>query len=324
MQTAIRIDSSHPVVSRLMELQGSETDRAFSSAHLTVSETVWYRIRTGKYQAEDHSRVLRKLTNDLSSILDHAAITGAIKSAKILPLSHITESRDALNMAFSEERNRIVIALADTGGGKSAIAKSIARDFATRTVLVEATESWRKSYIGAIHAIGRALGIADQFRNNSRIDEQILLDYLAANPRIIVIDEGNYFGSAALNLVKAICNQTSCIVFILAMPVLWKFITRSSQQEARQVRNRAAAILEFTSLKRKDVAVALADTVPNWESLAELQGFAVNSVKDAANSFGLWNTVFTIARFIADEAASGSLTLDIVERAVADVVKLRK
>jgi hypothetical protein len=323
MKNTVRIDANHPVVSRLIELQGSDSDRTFSDAKLSVSETVWYRIKTGKYQADDHTRVLKKLTNDLSAILDNEALTGSIRSAKILPLSHITDSRDALNMAFSADRNRIVIVLADTGGGKTMIAKSIARDFSSRTAFVEATESWRKSYLAGIQGISRGVGL-DEPSKNTRQAEFELLAHLEKYPRIIVIDEGNYFGSACLNLVKAIVNKTRSIVVILAMPVLWKFITRESQQEARQLRNRAAAILEFTIIKPADVAIAMTESVPNWGTLNGSASKAVKEVADAANAFGLWNTVFSIAEFIVDECGDGDLTLDIVTKAIADVSKLRR
>lgn len=320
----ITIDSTHPVVSRLIELQGDATNKQFCDAHLSVSETVWYRVKEGKYPAGDHTRVLRKLTADLASILDHEALTGGIKTQSILPLTHITSARDALNMAFAEDRNRIVIVLADTGGGKTMIAKSIIRDFSTRACHIEATESWRKSYLAGIQGISRGIGI-DEPSKNTRQAEFELLDHLSRHPRIIVIDEGNYFGAACLNLVKAIVNQTKSIVVILSMPVLWKFITRTSQQEARQLRNRAAAILEFTAVKRADVQVVLSETIPAWHTLNGTAPKAVAAVAEAANNFGLWNTVFSIADFINQESGSGGpLTLDIVQAAVADVAKLRK
>jgi hypothetical protein len=280
-------------------------------------------VRLGKYPAADHANVLRKLTADLSAILDNEALTSSVKSKTILPLSHITAARDALNMAFSEDRNRIVIVLADTGGGKTVIADSIRRDFASRTAIVEATEAWRKSYLAGIHGISRACGIENP-KNNTRIADYELTEELKARPRIIVIDEGNYFGGACLNLVKSICNQTKSIVVILAMPVLWKFITRASQQEARQLRNRAAAILEFTTVRKADVAQALAASIPNWETLNGTASRAAAAVTESANAFGLWNTVFSIADFINQEAGGGDLTLDIVNAAVADVAKLRK
>lgn len=321
----MQIDHTHPVVSRLIEIQEllDLPNKRFADLHLSLSETSWFRIKANDYRAADHTSVLKKLTEDLSRYLDREAMESTVKTQKILALSHITASRDALNMAFSEERNRIVIILADTGGGKTMIARNIARDFSTRAVLVEASESWRKSYLAGIQGIARASGISEP-RNNMRQAEAELIDHLKKSPRIIVIDEGNYFGSACLNLVKAIVNQTRSIVVILAMPVLWKFITRTSSQEARQLRNRAAAILEFTAVRKADVALALSEVVPNWATLNGSSSSAVNVVTDAANSFGLWNTVFSIAAFINEESGAQDLTLDIIQQAAADVQKLRR
>lgn len=323
MNQSVQLDHNHPVVARLIEIQGNQSDKDFCEK-LSVSQTVWYRIKNGNYPASDHTSVLRKITSDLSSILDNEAMTGGIREKRILPLTHVTATHEALNMAFSEDRNRIVITLADTGGGKTIIANSIARQFPSRTVLVEATESWRKSYLSGIHGISRACGIEEP-RNHMRLAEAELLDQLRKHPRIIVIDEGNYFGAACLNLIKLIVNQTRSIVVILAMPVLWKFITRSSNQEARQLRNRAAAILEFTQIKRADVSTALEASIPNWATLNGATAKAVAAVTEAANNFGLWNTVFSIVEFIAAEAGpKDQLTLDLVTAAVADVTRLRK
>jgi DNA transposition AAA+ family ATPase len=321
--TTIQIDSTHPVVSRLIELQGTESNKAFSDKHLGVSETVWYRIKEGKYQAEDHSRVLRKLTGDLSGILDNQQITGSIKKKRIIPLSYVTDARDALNMAFSEERNRLVIVLADTGGGKTTIAKSIERDFSSRTAKIEAAETWRKSYLAGVQDISRACGI-DEPKENTRRAQFDLIARLQEKPRILVIDEANCLGPACLNLIKTIINETTCIVVILAMPKLWKIITTNANQEARQLRNRAAAILEITKVKTADVRMALEDSLPNWSTLNGSASAAVNAVTEAANTFGLWNTVFSVVTFISQEAGTGALTLDIVQQAATDVQKLRK
>jgi len=320
--TTIQIDKDHPVVSRLIELQASDSDRTFSRDWLSVSETTWFRIKTNSYKADDHSKALEKLTSDLAKLLDHIALTSG-KVQPILPLSHISESRKALNIAFGEDRNRLIITLADTGGGKTTIVKSICRDFPGRVAPVEATETWRHSYLAGLHGIGAACGILD-LPSNSRRAEQLLLTELMARPRIILIDEGNYFGPACLNLVKAILNNSSSVIGIYALPVFWNFITRSSLHEARQLRNRTAAMLQFDSVKDSDVRLALSKSVPGWDSLNGSAAAAATLVRKAANSFGLWNTVFSAANFIADESNGAPITLEMVERAVTDISRLRR
>lgn len=323
MQPAIQIDKEHPVVSRLIDLQSSDSDRTFARDWLSVSETTWFRIKAGSYKADDHSKALDKLTSDLAKLLDHLALTSGSREAAILPLSHITESRKALNIAFGEDRNRLIITLADTGGGKTTIVKSICRDFPGRVAPVEATEPWRNSYLAGLHGIGTACGL-HELPNNSRRAEQLLLSELKARPRIILIDEGNYFGPACLNLVKAILNNSASVIGIYALPVFWNFITRSSLHEARQLRNRTAAMLQFDSVKDADVRLALSKTIPGWKTLNGSAAAAATLVRKAANSFGLWNTVFTAAAFITDEAAGNPITLPMVETAVADITKLRR
>lgn len=321
--TPIQIDKDHPVVSRLIQIQDADSDRTFARDRLSVSETTWFRIRSGSYQAADHSKVLDRLTTDLAKLIDHIALTSGSKEAPILPLSHITDSRKALNIAFGEERNRLVITLADTGGGKTTICKSICRDFPGRVAPVEATESWRNSYLAGIHAIAAACDLGG-LPNNSRRAEQTLFEELKLRPRIILIDEGNYFGPACLNLVKAILNNSASVISIFALPVFWNFITRSSLHEARQLRNRTAAMLHFESVKDADVRLALSKTVTGWETLNGSCAAAATLVRKAANSFGLWNTVFSAAAYITEDAAGAPVTIDMVERAVADISRLRR
>ena len=324
MKTALlQLDSAHPVICRLIELQGEDSDRTFARDWLSVSETTWFRIRTNDYRTPDHSKALTKLTTDLSKIIEHQAITAGGSASRILPLFHITETRQALNLAFAEERNRLVIVLSDTGGGKTTIARAINRDFPGRSASCEATESWRKSYLAGIHGIGGACHLKGM-ANNSRAAEDELFKELAARPRIVQIDEGNYFGPACLNLVKAILNKSSSVVVLYALPVFWTYITRTSQHEAKQLRNRTAALLPFDSVRTADVRLALESTIPNFSSLNGSSAKAVDSVRRSANSFGLWNTVFSVAHYIADEADGGPVTLDMVESAVADISKLRK
>jgi hypothetical protein len=319
----VKLDSTHPVVSRLIELQGDEPDQSYCKNRLSVSPTTWLRVKNGNYAADDHSRVLKKLSADLSEILDSLALEAGIRETPIIPLRHITDARDALHLAFAEDRNRLVIALADTGGGKTMIARSIARDFPSRVASVEATESWRNSYLAGIAGIAAVCGI-EKLPNNSRLAEEKLFEELNARPRIIVIDEGNYFGSSCLNLVKAILNKTRSIVVILAMPVFWNFICNKARQEARQIRNRTAALLEFGKLRASDVRSAMEKSVPEWHSLNDSSTVAVNEITAAANNFGLWNTVFSVASFITQESAGATVTLDIVRSAITDVSALRR
>lgn len=322
-ESIIQTDADHPTISRLLELQKDATDKEFAKQWLSVSETTWYRVRLGKYKAANHASVLRKLTNDLAELEDHLALTSGRRS-EILPLSHISQARSALHLAFLEDRNRLIIILADTGGGKTAIARGIARDFQGRVVNAEASETWRKSYLAGLHGIGLAAGLQDMSRNNTRAAETELIAELTIRPRIIVIDEGNYFGPACLNLIKLILNRTASIVLLLGLPTLWQYITKASQVESRQLRNRTAALLQFDEVKLADVRLALETTVPSWPSLGKDRDIALKKIREAANRFGLWNTVFSIAAFIAEETQDMPVTLPIVERAISDIQNIRK
>ena len=216
----MKILPTDPVVSELVTHQGTMSDAQFAKRWLTVSPTTWFRIRTGEYMADDHASAYTKLTSDLRALQEHLIISQG-RSHEILPLEHVELSLQALRMAFAESRNRLVVVLSETGGGKTTITRAIEQEFPGRVARAEATEPWRQSYLAGIHAVGEACGLHD-LPNNSRAAESRLIKELVARPRIIVIDEGNYFGPATLNLVKAILNLTGSTVFITSLPVLWQ------------------------------------------------------------------------------------------------------
>lgn len=317
----MKIAPSDPTVIALCQHQGNMSDAAFAKRHLSVSPTTWFRIRTGDYQADDHSAVYTKICSDLRAIEEHLLITQG-RNHEILPLEHIELSLQALRMAFAESRNRLVVILAETGGGKTTITRAIEQEFPSRAVRTEATEPWRQSYLAGIHAVGEACGLSD-LPNNARAAESRLIKELVARPRIIIIDEGNYFGPATLNLVKAILNLTGSHVVITSLPLLWDRMKQNAWQETRQLRNRTAALLEFKTVTTGDVRTVLRSRLPNWESLGAQERTAVNLVRDAANSFGLWNTVSSIADALSD-ATGSPLAIDQVERAITEIKTLRR
>lgn len=309
------------VINALLQHQGDLSDTAFAKRWLSVSPTTWLRVRTGEYAADDHTPVWQKLQNDLRALQEHELITQG-RESEILPLEHIKLALQSLNMAFAESRNRLVVILSETGGGKTTITRAIEREYPGRVARTEATEPWRNSYLAGIHAIADSCGL-EGLPNNTRVAEDRLFRYLKNSPRIIVIDEGNYFGPATLNLVKAILNQTASIVVITSLPILWERMKASAWQETRQLRNRTAALIEFKSVTQRDVRALMESMLPNWHSLGTSERSAVASVQKAANAFGLWNTVKSIADSIAD-TCDGTITLDQVERSISDVAILRR
>ena len=162
----MKIETQHPVILRLAELQAGQSDKAFAKRWLTVSETTWLRVRTGDYSATDHSRVFDKLSADLARLEDHLVITDGA-DPEVLPLQHIAIGLAATRCAFGQARNRLVIILAETGGGKTSIAQAIREEFPGACANAQASEPWRTSYLAALQSIADACGIGQTLITDS-------------------------------------------------------------------------------------------------------------------------------------------------------------
>ncbi len=317
------LDSNHPTIAALITHQGNMSDNKFAERFLPISSTVWFRLKKGQYPLKDYEKLSDKLDAALRSIEDHATITESQRDTAIVPLSNVKAAVVAVRRAFDQPRDRLCVILTPTGGGKTTMARAILAQFTGRTVIVEATEPWRTSYIAAIHAIGDSLGLTG-LASSSRVAERALLTELKQRPRIIVIDEGNYFGKQSLNLVKAILNQTQSTVVILALPELWNAMKQRTWTEAAQLRTRTISHVAMASVTIRDVETLMSARLPHFTS--QLNGShrkCIQDITDAANSFGLYDTVVQIADAIHDEAGEQPITPDIVEQGIKNLKTLR-
>lgn len=319
----MKIDTTHPVIARLTELQGSQSDKAFCKRWLSAHESTWLRIKAGTYAAANHESILDKLTTDLAKLEDHLIITSG-EEQEILPLLHIKLGLAAVRQAFGQPRNRLVVILSDTGGGKTSIAQAIHEEFPGACAKAQASEPWRTSYLAALQSIADACKIG-QLPASARKAESVLVSYLRENPRIIVIDEGNYFGPATLNLVKLILNETKSTIVVLALPIFWDGLIRTARQEAQQLRNRTAAKLTLTDIDHDGVSTLLAASVgTQWTAMDKPEARAATTrIVKEAKSFGLWNTVVSIASEVRAEAGDETVTPSIIDRAISNVRALR-
>lgn len=318
----MKIGPEHATVKRLVELQGSLSDSQFAKLHLSCSGSSWGRIKAGAYHAANGEHMLEKLTADLAGLEKKAATRGA--ASEIVKTTLIEQGLRAVRRAFGEERDRLVVVLAPTGGGKSTLARAM-REGLTGVVTVEASETWRTSYLAACHAMLRALGVAD-LPAGTRAAERRLIESLATSPKLIVVDEGHYFGPATVNLMKAILNQTSSTVVLLAIPQLWARTKRAAWEEAEQLRSRTCALVEVRELTAGEVETYAAATLgPVWTGMAkEERAAAAKVVAQAGNTFGLWATVARIAREIRADTEGRAATSGDVLAAVKVVAALRR
>jgi type II secretory pathway predicted ATPase ExeA len=313
------------LIEALVRHQGEVSDARFSKRWLGVHATTWSRIKDGTYAARDWTAVLDKLAGGLRAIEDAAADKSAAHEGRILPLRHVKAVAGAVSAAQHEGRDRLVVYLGQTGSGKSKMGHWLTEYYHGRTVKVEATTSWQDSYLTALVAVAAALGI-NNVAASRRIAEAAVLEFVAVNPRIIIIDEGHHMGRDALNMCKAILNRGApgTVLVMLAIPALWDRMCKSAWVEAEQLRNRAKAVIRAPRcLDAEDLAAFLRDRfgAKSWDAFGAAQEAVVQSVRAAVN-FGQWAAVERIAAAALDIAENGLVTRADVDTAVAEQVCL--
>lgn len=323
----VRLSPEHPVVARLIELQGKTSDQKFADRWLSCTVSSWSRIRSGKYHARDAARMQEKLEGDLAALERHHAVERATVASDIVGVSLITLGMRAVDRAFGEVRDRMVAILAPTGGGKTTFRRALKLKH-KGLLEVEASETWRTSYLAACHAFLVKLGVTN-LPAGTRAAESLLLAMLQADPKLIVIDEAHYFGPATINLIKALLNQTTCTVVMLSIPELWQRMKRSAWEESEQLRSRTCAIVEVKELSTPDVAMVFARRLEGALRTASVgrpeATEMVAAIRAEANRFGLMATVARIlAEIEADTAEGETLTAELVLKACATVAALRR
>ena len=316
--------SDLPFIRRLVELQGDETDDRFARRWLGISGTTWYRLKQNDYQANPET-VLHKCEGGLQALEDYLAYRERNgNTGKILRLSIVRQVLDAIKVANAAIRDRLVLVLTPTGGGKSWTAMALKEQYPGRICITEATEPWRKSYLAACLSLAESLKLQDVPTNN-RLAEKSIIDELTSRPRIVVIDESHYFGPGSINLVKAILNLTQSTVVLLAIPPLWGRLKSHAWEEAEQLRSRTAATIEMREIGLKDLKIFIEDRLPKAESdLNSDYETALAKIQTSANRFGLWDTIELITTNAREEANGQPLTLNIITSVIALVEKIRR
>lgn len=315
-----------PVVQVLAEHQKrlDMPDNAFARKYLGFSGSSWNLLKSGKYPA-DPDKLLARCEGGIRQLEDeqHAASQTGERGA-ILHTDQITAVLTALRGCTNEPQNRLIYFLAPTGGGKTTCGNLICEIYGTNAMKVEATESWRTSYYSALRALGRALGLkVETFKSRADAEEKIF-DALRAWPRVIIIDECEYFGRDTINLVKAILNQTQCRIVMLAIPELAARMEQASWAQSQQTLRRTYARIRLVEISKRDAERFLGQRLPTWMALNGDSSRATELCRQAANRFGHYDTLERIAAEIQEQAPMLPVTLDTVASAVANVESLRR
>jgi DNA transposition AAA+ family ATPase len=289
------------VLKQLRELQTqlSMSDAAFVREHLTLSSTTWSRLNSGTYSANAASAFvtldgdLRQLRVKLAT--DHK-ITGNRPFYEFSQQQAVISAVTSCKLKPEDDPVRLVVFLSESGGGKTRLARELT--VMHNGLMIEGRESWRKSYYAALCDIGAIAGVsADDLKRGEHSAEVGLIKKLKANRRVLIIDEGEYFGPRTINLVKLILNQTPTVVVLLAIPELFARWQRAAWEEAKQLNRRAEAIITDSKVTPDDVQLFFAGRVTLHEA-----GAVCAMIAKAANEFGRYGMVERIVdQLVAEE-----------------------
>ena len=302
-----------------LELEASTgramTDTQFARAYMPFSETTWGRLVTDTYTGN---------TSKMEALCAETVVTierelDAHASYDVGAFFKTDTVKSVLQAMASARRNkdtqvRLVVYLAETGGGKSAICDYLARTY--NALVVEGRESWRQSYTAGCMGVAIAAGASSKdHMRNSREAEEVMISQLRGRARVLAIDEANSFGPQTCNMIKLILNQTPTTVFLAAIPGLFEKMRSSAWFEASQMVRRAVAVIRHPALTPKDVAPFLSPVIGDAKVL---QG-ACRLVADEASRFGLYDFCMRVRQHLRDEF-NGDGPVMIDSEAVAKAV----
>lgn len=304
------------------------SDTEFSSQYLDFSATVWGRCKPtpqgepGEYfgMIKNVDRQLETLRLNLARVENELLIRERMGDTKFV----VTPQAEAVSRAIAACRtrglsnpNRLIVYLADTGGGKSALAGWISTKHKGR--VIEAREAWLRSYSACLLDLCKGLGISTAKLWLPADWETALIKGLNSFKRVLVIDEGEFFAAPTLNLLKLILNKTPTVVVLLAIPNAYDSWNQKNTHEARQLLRRTYAVQ-----KMLHITPATALGFLSRAKVVEADKTAAVLCK-YANAFGLCDWLKRIADEIEDGArvdASVMETLCEQERIVMGLPSL--
>lgn len=295
------------------------TDAAFVRKFLTVSGTAWSRIKSGKYGAnadEMFSKLAVNLRQLRIKLAQDAKLTGGKVFHTFAQQQAVIDAVTTCLLKPSDDQNRFVAYLAPTGGGKTALGREL--KVMHDAIYVEASETWRTSYFAALVAIGRAAGCnVSELLKGTRSAEAAVITRFCANRRVLLIDEGEYFGARTINLLKLLLNQTPTVVVVLAIPELFARWNSAAWAEAAQITRRAEAIVRLDHVMPDEVALLLSTRVAVSEP-----GRVAGMIAKAANEFGAYDLVTRVIAQLSADADGDKVGTEETAQAIRCVNRL--
>jgi len=294
--------------SEIGAIRGRElSDGDFVREFLPYSGTTWSRVRGGTYTG-NVDRVIDAYTIALNEI--NARLPGIRRAAEEAgEFARTTLVKAVLASAIKAKdarSRRIVVALAPTGAGKTAIGRYMENCGA---VYVEGKKSWRSSYKAFCADVAEAAGQRLRWARFSEHEaERAMLNALRMKNGTLYIDEANTLGSHTLDALKLIVNQSGQCIVIAAIPGAWDALTQRAEDEMLQLLNRCQPVIRYSSITAHDAALFLDGCGIRDHELND----AAVAVAEAATRFG----GYTMVQAIRDELR------DLSRPSLADLSKI--
>lgn len=207
--------------------------------------------------------VREKLFEELVLILEEIPLKrlqlSRVNEFKILPTTKILALEQGIREAkVKTGPERLIINLGPTGAGKTIGCNYLSKKVNAR--FVEVRDIWRHSTRGNVPLsdICKGVGMRAWSRHVARAQDQ-LVEFCGEQNIVIVFDEGEHFGAAALNLLKFLLNKTRLVPVIFTVPGEYDKWFSWWPNEAGQIARRTHAIIDSSILDMRDVSLFYPD-----------------------------------------------------------------
>lgn len=307
-------DEQKSVIDKLNDLRpqlaGAGTERDFARRYLPFSYDTWRHLRLDDYTGNTDKCCAdaEKALQNILLMLDARVDTGA-GADEFFPTAVSRAIFNAVDTARGRDNeNRLIIYKAETGGGKSAICRQLARKYGSP--IVEGTESMRTSYFAVCSRICKAYGSPGPWLSKDRVEDEMLAIF-GQRDMVLIFDEGNSFGPQAINALKLILNRTRTTIFIAAIPAIFNRMRLKSWFEASQLIRRVEAVFVHPDFHRTHVTPFF----QGWD-FPDGQAKAMSRIAEASAAFGMYDMVKRVREELVKGCKGRTATQAQVETAL--------
>lgn len=265
----------------------------------TVTPTVLSRLVSEKGYPGNAENYLSILASAITQWRMGKAFAQRVPDGPVFVMDWFAEIEEAALQASAMEESGIqergVVFLAPTGWGKTVLARHLKKRIG-RATIISAHGSWRTSYFAVLSSILTNLGQAVPV--SARLAELALFKHLNDNKLTLIFDEQDLLGRDALNLIRALLNETRTTVVLLMIPATWDGLVRKGGDYAAQLCRRCNTVVKCPAITPKQAAVFLSKSLPGAPEHAIAA--AAKTLAQEANIFGGFSLLHNCAEALAD------------------------